>query len=449
MADHFNLHLTSAGRGELADSANAGINNVQLRRIGLGTGSGPGDAADADARIALRAQEDIQDVAGSAQPDSGRIGVTAIFPALMAGDPDVEIREMGIYARVGDGGAEFLLSYGAVPAADPPLTTLTASGRTVMTGVMDISSAEADVAITVSPSITFEGLDGATDAETAAGVRRDRAVTPGSLHSVLSLITVLHLTVSNPNYVWDLPFSRALVILKGADSGGGGGGGGGGAGAPIASGSADAFDGGSAGNGSAEEGDTGGRHYDSEADDTFRGGGGGGQGADSLAGGDTTLEVDGATYTAPGAPPANGGFGGGGGRAFAAAVWGGKGGGMGNPSYAKVTSSGLSGTTPAAAPGGGGGAAGGSRGQVSGADDVRNGAAGGSAWPGNRGGIVAQIVTGLSRGDSMAITIGAASPGAAGGQPGGGGYTAATAGVNGGAAQEAGWARIIPLPNDS
>ena len=261
---HFTLHLTSVGRGKLADSANAGVNNVQLRRIALGSGSGPGTAADADARTDLRTQEDIQGVAGSAQPDSGRIGVTAVFPALQAGDADVDVREMGIFARVGDGGAEFLLSYGALPAGDLPLTTLTESGRTVMAGIMDISSAAADVAITVDADITFEGIDPATNDETAAGLRSDSAVTPASfafglqaaarkatharrgtmftattqahatdadnvdraitpkaLNAVLSLITVLHFIAADPNYAWNLPFSRALVVVKGGDGGGG------------------------------------------------------------------------------------------------------------------------------------------------------------------------------------------------------------------------------------
>ena len=299
MADHFELHLTAAGRGMLADSMNVGVNNVQVRRMAAGSGSGPGTAADADARVALRSQQDIQAVSGSAQPDSGRIGMSAIFDALMAGTPDVEIRELGIFARVGDGGAEFLLAYGARPAAEDALTALTASGPTIVTGVMDISSEAADVAITVDPTITFEGLDGATDGETAPGVIRNRAVTPGglafalrsadqrattarrgtvelatnaetqtgndaaravtpaamksvtataarrglvelatdaeartgtdavravtpaALRSVLSLITVLHLTVSNPNYIWNLPFSRALVVAKAGDGGGG------------------------------------------------------------------------------------------------------------------------------------------------------------------------------------------------------------------------------------
>ena len=260
----FQLHLTSVGRGHLADSTNAGVQNVQLRRLAVGSGSGAGDAADADARTALRTQEDIADVVGSAQPDSGRIGATATFAALATGLTDVEIREVGMFARVGDDGTEFLLAYGARPADEEALISLTASGRTVVAGVMDISSAAADVAITVDADITFSGLDGATNDEAAAGVRNDRAVTPAglafalrsadqaasesrrgtvelattteakagtdteraitpaSLRAVLSLITVLHFTASNPSYEWDLPFSRALVVLKGADGGGGG-----------------------------------------------------------------------------------------------------------------------------------------------------------------------------------------------------------------------------------
>ena len=260
----FVLHLTSVGRGHLADSTNAGIQNVQLRRLAVGSGSGAGDAADADARTALRTQEDVADVVGSAQPDSGRIGATATFAALATGSTDVEIREVGLFARVGDDGTEFLLAYGARPADEEALISLTASGRTVVAGVMDISSAAADVAITVDADITFSGLDAATNDETAAGVRNDRAVppsglafalksplrkaladrrgtmfaavtraqalddtdedsgvTPKALNAVLGLITVLHFTASNPTYVWDTPFSRAFVILKAGDGGGG------------------------------------------------------------------------------------------------------------------------------------------------------------------------------------------------------------------------------------
>ena len=264
MANHFELRLTSAGRAELTDNTNLGLSNVQLRRMAAGSGSGPGTQADADPRVALRSQEAIVALEGNAQPDSGRIGAVATFDALMAGDPDVEIRELGIFARVGDAGAEFLLAYGARPAAAAALTALTASGRTLITGVLDISSSDADVAITVAASITFEGLDSATDVETAAGAIRNKAVTPGgfafglqaagrkataarrgtmfaattqahatdannvdraitpkALNAVLGLITVLHFTQSNPNYVWNLPFSRALVIAKAGDGGGG------------------------------------------------------------------------------------------------------------------------------------------------------------------------------------------------------------------------------------
>ena len=408
MSSHFQLFLTSVGGGKLADSANAALNNVQLRQMAVGSGSGPGTADDADARTTLRSQEAISALEGSAQPDSGRIGATATFAALTAGDPDVEIREIGIFARVGDSGTEFLLAYGARPAADTALTTLADTGPTVVAGVIDISSSSADVAITVDPTITFQGLDGATTAESAAGLRNDRAVTPAglafalrsseqaatasrrgtvelatdteaqagtdaeravtpaSLASVLSLITVLHFTASNPNYVWDLPFSRALVLAKAGDGGGG-------------SSSTEGVGAGQSGN----------------------------AGLDGSDGGDTVLSFNGSEVRSSG---------GGGGR-------GGK-----FHNYGPSTNQGQTRS--------GEGGKGGGRGAVT----------QGSRWAGGsgiRGGFVIQEIDGLSPGDQLQITIGDGGPGGPRGARSGESF--GVAGTDG----DGGWMRIVPLPSDS
>ncbi len=424
MSSHFQLFLTSVGGGKLADSANVALNNVQLRQMAVGSGSGPGTADDADARTTLRSQEAISALEGSAQPDSGRIGATATFAALTAGDPDVEIREVGIFARVGDSGTEFLLAYGARPAAGTALTTLADTGPTLVTGVIDISSSSADVAITVDPTVTFQGLDGATTAESAAGLRNDRAVTPAglafalrssdqaatairrgtmfaattqahatdadnetraitpkALNAVLGLITVLHFTASNPNYTWNLPFSRALVILKGADGGGGG------------AGDLRTID----------LGDHWSDYY----------------GATGGTGGNTVVTVDGVEYGADGGPGGSGG-----GRRS-------NGNALGGPD--SVFYSGAGGMRRS-----GNGGLGGGRTSASVASDQR---AGGS---GILGEFKVVLISGLNHDDTLAITVGSGGSGGARSTQG-----ASWASNPDGAAGADGWARIIPLPSDA
>ena len=478
MSSHFQLFLTSAGRGKLADSSNAATNNVQLRQMAVGSGSGPGTADDADARTALRSQEAISALEGSAQPDSGRIGATATFAALTAGDPDVEIREVGIFARVGDSGTEFLLAYGARPAADTALTTLADTGPTVVAGVIDIGSSSADVAITVDPTITFSGLDAATADEAAAGVRNDRAVppsglafalqsplrkaladrrgtmfaavtreqalddtdedsgvTPKALNAVLGLITAIHFAASAPNYLWDLPFSRALVVLKGGDGGSGGGGGGGGdriSTGPRASG-------GSGGDNAAEDGEPG----VTASGGAGSSGGGGGQGGRGGDGESSEVVVNSASVSALGGAGGIGGIGGPGGLSLGGGTSrsGGHGGGAGMPRVDRLSSGGFGSVdTLASSPiGGSGGAGGGATGSQS------NGQPGGAGFAGKCGAFTVQTIDGLSRGNTMRITVGAGGAGGLGGG-GGGGNPAGSAG-SAGDAGDAGEVWIVPLPD--
>ena len=179
------LVLTAAGRAAVADNANVGMNAIQLRQIAIGSGLRP-MGADDDARAALRNSRDVNAVAGS-DATPGHIAFRADFNP----SGNYSVTEVGLFARIGDAGAQFLFAYWAVEdAADAVAAALTGTAL-VVAGVIAIQSSEADIDITpavnvsvggVSPpdaSLTTKGLvELATVAETRAGASQGLAVTP-------------------------------------------------------------------------------------------------------------------------------------------------------------------------------------------------------------------------------------------------------------------------------
>ena len=105
------LTLTAAGEAALADATHRATQAVQLRRMAIGSGTAPAGTDDS-ARTALRVQREIQGVTGSTAVP-GRIAVRASYSS-----PETySVTEIGLFARVGDAGAEFLFAYWVGAAA--------------------------------------------------------------------------------------------------------------------------------------------------------------------------------------------------------------------------------------------------------------------------------------------------------------------------------------------
>ncbi len=145
--------FTNAGRAAIMDGANRGVADVQFRTMAIGSGFGPGGAAD-DARTALRAQVATAATSGTTAVQ-GRIALQATFaPAAV-----VAVTEVGVMARVGDAGAEFLAAYwtdgGRVIARGGNGSTI------VLAGSIDLQAAAADVDVTLQPALTITPPAGA------------------------------------------------------------------------------------------------------------------------------------------------------------------------------------------------------------------------------------------------------------------------------------------------
>ena len=145
-----NLRLTDAGRAAIVDPNNVGTQAVQITQLALGAGSGMGGEDD-DGLAALRDQRDIEAVAGS-NAVAGQIALRAEFDTPTA----YAVTEMGLFARIGDGGAEFLFAYwtddGTVFINKP------ADLRTIVAATVTILRSEADVTVVVSPNLTVSAI---------------------------------------------------------------------------------------------------------------------------------------------------------------------------------------------------------------------------------------------------------------------------------------------------
>ena len=144
------LRLTNAGRDAIIDPANVGTQAVQLRMLALGDGSGPGGAGD-DARATLRSQRDIEAIEGS-MAVAGRIAVRATINTPAA----YSATEMGLFARIGDGGAAFLFAYwtdGGTVFVNKPVSI-----ALIVAASVGIVRSAADVTVTVAPNLTIGGI---------------------------------------------------------------------------------------------------------------------------------------------------------------------------------------------------------------------------------------------------------------------------------------------------
>ena len=211
-----NLRLTNAGRAAIVDADNNGINAIRITKLALGAGSGDGGAAD-DGRTTLRDQRDIVAVTGAANV-AGQLAVRAELNSANA----YPATEIGLFAQIGAGGAEFLLAYwtddGAVFINKPAnLRTIVATAIVIQRSAADLTvNVAADVSVgTVGTLLDLADSPGsyvnaakrkvavkadgtgvefvsglldheaASDAEARAGVLRTKAVTPAGLKAVV------------------------------------------------------------------------------------------------------------------------------------------------------------------------------------------------------------------------------------------------------------------------
>ena len=141
------LVLTAAGRTALTDANNVATQAVTLTRLALGDDTRAADADD-DARTALRSQEDIEDVTGSTT--GSRIAVRASFTPTEA----YSVTEVGLFARVGASGTEFLFAYwAAVTDSGDAIATTATDATLIVAGVVEIVASNADVDVTVGANI--------------------------------------------------------------------------------------------------------------------------------------------------------------------------------------------------------------------------------------------------------------------------------------------------------
>ena len=156
------LALTAAGRRAVADAAHVGTESVEITHLALGDGLRPAGADD-DARTALRSERERQPVAG-------RVAAAGHVAAVADWTPTATYAatEVGVVATVDS--AAVLLAYGAAESASEAWTRATAGTRLVVALDVAVTSAAADLAVTLSPSVRFETVPAATTA--AAGKAR-------------------------------------------------------------------------------------------------------------------------------------------------------------------------------------------------------------------------------------------------------------------------------------
>lgn len=142
------LHLTNAALTALADGQNRAMRAVQIRSIQIGDGTGAGDAADAAPRVALRSRRQTVPIGGTTD-DRGHIELQGTLTSSTA----LAVTEVGVMARIGDDGAEFLFAYWAAPATSGAAVTL-ADGLTValVVGIVVARSA-AELSVTLAPDV--------------------------------------------------------------------------------------------------------------------------------------------------------------------------------------------------------------------------------------------------------------------------------------------------------
>lgn len=190
------LVLTAAGAAAIADGANIGTRAVTFTRLALGDGTGMGDRS---GQMALESQQDIVAVAGSTAVP-GRIPIRGDFMPTQT----YAATEIGLFARIGDDGAEFLAAYWIAEDAAGAFAGAAAGTALVVAGIVEIVANAADINIApavnisvgVPPDVIRESDHATVDQRgivrlatailARAGRNADRAITPATLAAVLA-----------------------------------------------------------------------------------------------------------------------------------------------------------------------------------------------------------------------------------------------------------------------
>ena len=191
------LVLTDRARTELADGARRGLGAVTLTRLAIGSGLNVGGRPGDTARTALRSQQDVQPVTGSTAI-AGRIAYRADYIPTA----DYAVTEIGLFARAGQAGAEWLFGYHAVAEASSAYARTTTGLLLVLAGVVEIARSAAEITVTPSLDIrigdpgpattTHPGkVELATAEEARAGTDAGRALTPAAMRTLLPAGVIL------------------------------------------------------------------------------------------------------------------------------------------------------------------------------------------------------------------------------------------------------------------
>ena len=140
------LALTAAGIAAIADGANVGLAAVTFTRLALGSGTGMGDQS---ARTALETQKDIVAVTGSASTP-GRIAIRGDY----APTETYAVTEVGLFAKVGAQGAEFLCAYWIAESDEDAVAAAAAGTALVIAGIVEVVAAAAD--INIAPAVNIQ-----------------------------------------------------------------------------------------------------------------------------------------------------------------------------------------------------------------------------------------------------------------------------------------------------
>ena len=190
------IGILAAGRAAVADSGNAGLNAVTITRVALGSGLKP-DGANDGARAALRNQRDAAGAVG-APAVAGDVAVRAdVEPSAT-----YSVTEVGIFARIGDAGAEFLFAYWAAESAADAIAAAVSGGATiVLATVLRVAGSDADVDVSPAVDLTIAAVTDATEenrgilklagaALADAGVDDETAMTPALSRRVRAVTRV-------------------------------------------------------------------------------------------------------------------------------------------------------------------------------------------------------------------------------------------------------------------
>ena len=163
------LRLTAAGRAALADGTGRQVRNVRIVALAFGDGVNP-EGVDDDERTALRAGRGREAVSGATNV-AGRI----VLQAKVAPAAAYWITEVGVIARIGAGGDEFLLGYWAAPDAGAALVHVQRGTQVAVLAVLDMTgqavTVEVPVGFTLEASLRLATLTDVADLEAGLYLR--------------------------------------------------------------------------------------------------------------------------------------------------------------------------------------------------------------------------------------------------------------------------------------